>query len=298
MRANFLGLEAFLAIAEWGSFGRAAAYLNLSQTALSHRIKKLEDDVGVKLLTRTTRQVSLTATGSELLPKAKRIMEDISTSFEDLRERGKQRQSRLSIGCLPTIATHILPTILESFVRFYPDVPIRIFDNSVAEIAQKAQEGEIEFGVTTVSAGQWDLDVQPIGKEPFVLICRAGDVFAERSVVEWSDLTGRKLVRVSQQLTNRVLIDEALGSRRETMTWHFEAQHLATAVGFVSAGLGVSVVPKLTGEAVVQRGIVAVSLRGPTISRTLGIVSKRGVPFSPAGETLALMIREHLVAAL
>ena len=67
-RIDFLGLQAFLAIAERGSFQRAAAQLNLSQTALSHRMKKLEQDLGLKLLLRTTRQVTLTEAGAQLLP--------------------------------------------------------------------------------------------------------------------------------------------------------------------------------------------------------------------------------------
>ena len=102
MRVDFLGLEAFLSIADRGSFHRAAAHLNLSQTALSHRMKKLEDDLGIKLLARTTRQVSLTPAGQELLPRARRIIEEITASFADLRQLGKARQESLAIGCLPT----------------------------------------------------------------------------------------------------------------------------------------------------------------------------------------------------
>src|SRR5215217_7605187 len=71
MRIDFLGLHAFVAIAERGSFQHAAAHLNLSQTALSHRVRKLEEDLGVKLLSRTTREVSLTRAGLNLLPKVK-----------------------------------------------------------------------------------------------------------------------------------------------------------------------------------------------------------------------------------
>ena len=81
MRVDFLGLEAFFCIADRGSFHAAAAHLNLSQTALSHRMKKLENDLGVKLLARTTRQVSLTPAGAELLPVAQRVMADVTASF-------------------------------------------------------------------------------------------------------------------------------------------------------------------------------------------------------------------------
>jgi DNA-binding transcriptional LysR family regulator len=117
MRIDFLGLGAFLSIANWGSFNRTAGHLNLSQTALSHRLKKLEDDLVVKLLSRTTRQVTLTSAGLEVLPTAQRSVEELTTSLDSLRELGRGRQERLAIGCLPTIAKHHLPRILLEFVR-------------------------------------------------------------------------------------------------------------------------------------------------------------------------------------
>jgi molybdenum-dependent DNA-binding transcriptional regulator ModE len=97
MRIDFLGLQAFLGVAQRGSFHRAAAHLNLSQTALSHRLKQLEESLGVKLLLRTTRQVSLTPAGAELLPKARRLMEELSVSFADLRDRGRLAQERVAL---------------------------------------------------------------------------------------------------------------------------------------------------------------------------------------------------------
>src|SRR3954464_12804382 len=111
MRIDFLGLHAFVAIAERGSFQLAAAHLNLSQTALSHRIRKLEEDLGVKLLSRTTREVSLTRAGLELLPKVKNTIETLSVTLEELRHQGRDQQEKLSIGCLPTIASGRLPAL-------------------------------------------------------------------------------------------------------------------------------------------------------------------------------------------
>src|SRR6478735_2897981 len=136
MRIDFLGLEAFLSIADRGSFHRAAAHLNLSQTALSHRLKKLEDDLGVKLLARTTRSVSLTPAGLELLPKARRLIEDLQASFEDLRRQGKEKQERLVVACLPTLAIHYLSRALKEFGERHPEVSVRVHDNSATEIAE------------------------------------------------------------------------------------------------------------------------------------------------------------------
>src|SRR5829696_3608432 len=160
MRIDFLGLHAFAAIAERGSFQLAAAHLNLSQTALSHRIRKLEDDLGVRLLSRTTREVSLTPAGVELLPKVKSVIDELSGSLRVLREHGRMRQENLSIGCLPTIAASYLPPALGRFRSVHQDVVIRIHDNSATEIAKLIEDGTIEFGITLVAAHRWDSETQ------------------------------------------------------------------------------------------------------------------------------------------
>lgn len=294
MRFDFLGLQAFVSIAERGSFQRAAAHLNLSQTALSHRMRKLEADLGVRLFTRTTRQVALSPAGVELLPKARRIMGDIASSLDELRRHGRTATQRLAIGCLPTIAIHYLPRLLREFETLHPGTGVKIFDNSASEIAAHVQSGAAEFGITIVSANGWDLEIKPLIKEPFVLVCPAGHPFARQRSVRWTELDSTPLIRISQQTGNRVLIDDALGSRRETLQWRYEVQHIATAVSMVVAGIGLTVVPRLAVDVMGTPGIAAVPLQRPSVARTIGILSRRGVPLSPAAETLAELIRRHM----
>ena len=120
MRIDFLGLEAFLSIAERGSFQRAAAHLNLSQTAISHRMRKLEEDLGLKLFARTTREVTLTRAGIDFLPKARRALAELEQSFDDLKQQGAKRRERLDIACLPVFAVNYLPPILRAFHASHP----------------------------------------------------------------------------------------------------------------------------------------------------------------------------------
>src|SRR5262245_13371159 len=145
MRLDFLGLEAFLAVADRSSFHRAAAHLGITQTALSHRMKKFEDHLGVKLFTRTTRHVPLTPAGLDLLPKARRLLEESHTIFADLTAEASARQERIAIGCLPTMAIHFLPRVLREFASAHPGMSVRVFDNSASEIAERVQKGEAEF---------------------------------------------------------------------------------------------------------------------------------------------------------
>ncbi len=293
MRIDFLGLEAFFCIADRGSFHRAAAHLNLSQTALSHRMKKLEEDLGVKLLARTTRHVSLTPAGVELLPVARRIIEDINASFEELRKRGNKRQHKLSIGCLPTLATNFLPRILEEFEQVRPHIQLRIFDQSASEITEHVENGTAEFGVSIISAARFDLDIMPLAKESFVLACPRNHEIARKGSASWADIEGIPLMRVGKQTGNRILIDEALGNRRESMNWKYEVQHITTVVSFVQQGLALAVLPEFVLAGTEIPGITGVPLRNPTVTRPIGMLTRKGAPLSPAAEDLRSIIVRH-----
>jgi DNA-binding transcriptional LysR family regulator len=296
MRIDFLGLHAFVAIAERGSFQLAAAHLNLSQTALSHRMRKLEDDLGVRLLSRTTREVSLTPAGLELLPKVKGMIEDLSSSLADLRQHGRVRQERLAIGCLPTIAAGHLPAILKSFRHAHPDVVLRVYDNSATEIADLVQAGTVEFGITLVASHRWDFTIETLAREPFVLVCREDHALARAQAASWSDLHGVPLIRISPYTGNRMLIDDALGSRREALTWRYEVQHVNTALALVKAGLGMTVVPRLGMDSADTEGLRTMPLRNPGVSRQLGIVSKRSAPLSPLADELRRLVLHEFAA--
>ena len=213
MRIDVLGLEAFVTIAERGSFHAAASHLNLSQTALSHRIRKLEESLSIPLLLRTTRQVSLTAAGVELLPRARDFFDGLGSTLDTLRRDVAREGQRVALACLPTIAMQCLPRALAEFTRERPDVIVKVHDNSASEIANKVQSGEAEFGVTIVAANRWDLQLKPVVKEPFVLVCHRSLPRADAPSLTWADLHGLPLVRVSAETGNRVLIDDALGSR-------------------------------------------------------------------------------------
>ncbi len=290
MRIDFLGLHAFVAIAERGSFQNAAAHLNLSQTALSHRIRKLEEDLGVKLLSRTTREVSLTQAGLNLLPKVKETIESLAVSLDQLRHEGRSRQETLSIGCLPTIASGRLPRALQLFQERHPNVTVRIYDNSASEISDLVQSGTVEFGITLVASHRWDFEIEMLIKDPFTLVCPEEHPLASQPSVSWSDLSGEPLIRVSQQTGNRMIIDDALGSRREALNWRFEVQHLQTAIALAAAGVALTVVPRMALDVVGKRGLKLVPLRNPSIARQIGIVSRRGAPLSPMADELRRII--------
>lgn len=298
MRIDILGLEAFLSIAERGSFQRAAAHLNLSQTAISHRLKKLEETLGVKLFARTTREVTLTRAGTDLLPKAQKALADLDGSFEDLRKDGAARNARVNLACLPAFAVNYLPPILKRFSASRPGIEVCLFEAPSAAIAELVQAGQVEFGFSVISAQRWDLIIEPIASAPFVLACPATHPFARHKSLRWSDLAGLDLIRVGNKTTIRSMIDDAEATARVTLNWRYEVQHVETAVSMVEIGLGATIVPRIDVDLNRSPSVVAVALRTPRLSCPFGIVSRRGTPLSSPAEELRALLTDHMPSPL
>ncbi|MGL4243195.1 MAG: LysR family transcriptional regulator [Beijerinckiaceae bacterium] len=298
MHLDLPGLQAFVAIAERGSFRAAAAHLNLTQTALSHRIRKFEEGAGVQLLARTTRQVALTPAGAELLPRARRILDDMAAAMDRLNAMARQAGPTRAFGCLPTLAMVVLPEIMARFRQRYPEMAIRVFDSSASDIADRVQAGDADFGVTVIAANRWDLDVSPIVKEPFVLLSRQSDGLAGGGMLNWSEIAHLPLIRISAETGNRILIDDALGARKETLNWRYEVQRVTTAVAMVGAGVGYAVLPQLAVRTLEGEGLATVPLATPTVTRTLAAVTRKGKALSPAAAHMLELVSAGLAAEI
>jgi DNA-binding transcriptional LysR family regulator len=294
MRIDFLGLEAFLSIAERGSFQRAAAHLNLSQTAISHRMRKLEEDLGLKLFARTTREVTLTRAGIDFLPKAREAIAELEQSFDDLKQQGAKRRERLDIACLPVFAASSLPPVISKFHEAQPGVQVRIHETPSAAIAELVESGDVEFGLSVLPTNRWDLDVEAISSSPLVLVCPAKLLLAKKRSLGWGELRNLPLIRVGPKTAIRPMIDDALGAARLELNWQYEVQHVETAVNLVEAGLAYAIVPAIDVTLHRGHGLAAVPLRAPRLTCTYGLVTRRGTPLSPPAAALRGFLIEDM----
>lgn len=293
MRTDYLGLEAFVAIADLGSFHRAAGYLNLSQTALSHRLRKLETALGITLFSRTTREVSLTQEAQAILPEIRRSLQALQQACSALAETGARRSGQLAFACLPTLSIHCLPQVLRTFSDDYPGITVRLEDRTVARIYELVQDGDVEFGITVVGAQQWDLEIRAIHTEPYVLYVRQDDPLARQSSVTRADLTGRILARITTQSTNRHLVDEALGDYRNGYVWRYQVQNAATALNLAAEGAAITILPALMSR-LGWNGLVALPFSDVRLSRTLGLVTRRGTTLSAPAQHLVTLLERRL----
>jgi DNA-binding transcriptional LysR family regulator len=292
-RVDYLGLEAFVTIAQLGNFVRAAEHLNLSQTALSHRIRKLETEMGMRLLLRTTREVSLTAAGQDLLPVARRSFEALANAYDAVQMQGREQRQKLTFACLPTIAHFYLPSLLDAFSEAHPKITLRIQDQPAGRITELVLSGEAEFGVTLTAAQPWDLEFSPIRRESYNLLVGPGHRLAKQRSVLRSDLVGERFVRINTQSTNRKMVDDFLGPVADQIDWRFEVQNATLALALVLQGAAVTVLPSLTAQ-MAQGNLVGLPFRDIEMYRTLGIITRRGAPLSDAARKLRDMIVARL----
>lgn len=144
INCEILDLRAFQAVVDLESFNRAAEALNISQPALTRRIQKLEQSIGAPLLDRTTRHVAATATGQELLPLVRRMLEEFDGSLFALKDGGSKRRGLITMACVPTAAFYFLPTVIKQFGSDYPHIRLRIRDLTANE------------GLQAVARGRWN----------------------------------------------------------------------------------------------------------------------------------------------
>jgi DNA-binding transcriptional LysR family regulator len=294
MRINFelLDLRAFLAVLETGSFHKAAEQLNLSQPALSRRIKQLEETLGAPLLERTTRRVAATIVGRELQPLLVRLLDELESSVLSMSATGKLQHGQVTIACVPTAAFYFLPQVIRQFHAAHPNIRIRILDLSASEGLKSVAQGECEFGISMLGSADPELTFTPLMDDPFVLACHRDHPLAARKSVEWGDLSHELLIGVSRHSGNRTILDNALANANVRLNWFYEVNHLSTSLGLVETGIGISVLPRLATPQDDHPTIVTLPILGPVVSRTIGIVERRNGRLSPAAARFRALLAE------
>ena len=295
MHIDFLGIQAFLAVAECGTFGLAAARLHLTQAAVSHRMRKLEESLGVQLIVRTSRGATLTQAGEAMLPRARQSVIQLEESLAVARTSGQVAPAWVTLACLPTVAAGVLVHALHRVEALLSGVRIRVFDSSPGEIVELVQAGTCAFGLTLEQSAPAGLRMEPVARERFVLVCPREHALAGLPSVDWSTLESESLIRISLPSGNSATIDETLGPFRERLKWVYETQRTAMALQMVRAGLGLTVVPALAVSP--QDGLALVPLCKPEIGRMLVLLTQEGVPLMGAprliADTFVMLIQQH-----
>jgi len=286
-------IDVFVKVVELGSFVKAAHELHLTQSALTQRLKKLEDALGARLIDRTTRTVAPTAVGLSFLPAARRMITQFEQSVADIRDVIDIRGGRVTIASLISVATNILPAVLRDFGARHPNVRVRIFDESEQDIAELVRRGDAEFAIDMqVAEPDADLVFTPVMEDRFVMACRRDHPLAAGGPVCWDELTDMPVVTLGQRSGTSRLLYAQLPRARSTVAWRYEVQHLSTKMAFIEAGLGVGIIPEMSMQTMPEGALVYRPLVEPDLARSIAVVERRDATLSPAAAALKSALME------
>lgn len=276
-------LRYLVALGEERHFTRAAARLGIAQPALSQQIRRLESQVGMTLVERTTRSVALTVAGETLVAGARRILREVDAAADELRALRGLETGRIVIGVTRTPGAVDVAALLGRFHRAHPGVELDVREDlSVALIALlEADALDLALIAEGPVAAPASLDVRPLAAEPLVAIVSPLHRLADHGEIELADLREERLVTFRRGATIRGQLEERTARLGFVPRVAFETDDVSRARALVAQDLAVSVLPASDARQP-GAGVVVVPLADEQLVHRTAIAVRRGRHLAPA----------------
>jgi LysR family transcriptional regulator, carnitine catabolism transcriptional activator len=298
MNLTFRQFEILIAAAASESFSAAAQRLGISQPSLSESIRRIEREIGARLFERTTRSLKLTDEGRSATAVAREAVRDFKRALDRLSARTGERQGRITIAALPSVACAALPAAIEEFQRQHPAIRVVLHDVQHERALALVNEGIADLAVTIKPATHDDLVFEEIASDVAHLVCRRDDPLAGRKQVRWRDLGGRSFIGITRISSVRRLTDAAFVHAEIAIEPRYEVEQIPSAVALVEAGLGVTALPSLTFSMFRGRNLAARPLFEPRLRRNVGFVTLAARTLPNGADVLMRAIRRTLLRQL
>lgn len=293
---QFQQLQYFVAVAETRHFTRAAERVHVAQPSLSQQIKALERELGADLFQRARGNITLTDAGEALLPLARRILADTDTARHEVQELVQLRRGRVRLGATPSLCTGLLPDVLRAFHDRYPGIRLLIEESGSHDLVRELARGALDLAliVLPLPSPAPALTTVELLREDLVVVS-APDAPApgrgERAV-RVADLEGERLVMFRHGYDLRELTVAACRAEGFEPDFAVEGGEMDAVLGFVRAGLGLAVVPRMVATRS-GRGLRVTPLTRPGLHRTIALAHRSDVAPPRAARELQRMLLER-----
>lgn len=293
-------LRYFIAVVQAKSFSRAAVDLHIAQSALSRQIKNLEKELGVTLLIRGVKNLSLTDAGNLLFERALAVTQDLSDVTRELLAHPNVPKGNLRIGVLTFTGELLMPRILPGFTRKYPDVRIHLRSGVSSFINDWLQKDQIDIGILDSSRAAPNLISEKIAQGRMVVVLPSPEAckrlgVPQKKLYEVDDLRHVPLILTSAGHTQRNLIEKAASDRGFTPKIALEADNISTITACVRAGVGCTVLAYSAIHNAVMRGEVRTApLVNPEIFTDISIITRSGSPVTAAMQSMISHIKQGI----
>ncbi|ODP34360.1 LysR family transcriptional regulator [Pandoraea sp. ISTKB] len=279
-RLNLDQLHTFSEVIDAGSFSAAAARLDLSQPAVSLQVRQLEQRLNVRLIERVGKRLKPTSAGQTLLEHARRIDAAVEDAMQALSSHALGVAGEVAIGTGATACIHLLPPMLRAMRKRHPLLDIRVSTGNTDDVVAAVTENRLDIGLVTLPAAGRSLHITPVLQDEFVAIAPASDSEWAQEVTPQA-LAAAPMVAFESGSSTRLLIDEWFLQAGIRMRPVMALGSIEAIKEMVAAGLGYSIVPRMSVSAGHHRRGLRISTLTPALSRTLAIVVRQDKPLTP-----------------
>ena len=295
---NIRDLEYLVALAEHKHFRRAADACHVSQPTLSGQIRKLEDELGIILLERTSRKVLFTQSGLLLVDQAKTVLREVKLLKEMASNQGKEMTGPLHVGVIPTIGPYLMPHIVPALQNAFPDLELFLYEAQTHQLLEQLETGRLDCAiVASVRETEPFIEV-PLFKERMLLAVAENHPWAKEQTIPMSMLKDHEMLMLDD---GHCLRNQALGycfTAGAKENSHFQATSLETLRNMVAANAGMTLMPELAVLSEGERGGVKYLPCQPEPSRDVILVYRPGSPLRALYERIAEAIANSVKSIL
>ena len=284
-------LIAVSTVAKYSSFIAAASEMRISQPGLSRIIRTVEDELGIMLFDRTTRQVGLTSAGAEFVPLAERVLHDLDLGTEALRELSEQTRGHVAIACPMSLATLVLSKILTNYKKVHPNITIQVLEGIQSSTIDDVRSGRADFGIAYQTGNNDEFSTDTLCDAEYHVVFRKDHRFAGRPTVSLRELEGEPLISLPPTSNLRRLFDGAAAQEGFRLNHTITVNTFSTISEFVRNGVGVTIVPSpwLTGDSDLR----SCPINPPNLTTRLAIMRLKTRPLSATAAHFQELVRAH-----
>jgi DNA-binding transcriptional LysR family regulator len=292
MHITYQQLRAFAAVAHHGSFTRAARALFTTQSALSSRVAQLEESFGARLFDRTTRSVRLTRIAQDVLPAVERILGDTEALVGQTKDISAGIAGRVVVAALPSVSATVLPATIAKFRNRYPRISIVLKDALADRIVEMVRNDEVDFGVSSPIVGDPRLEFSLLATDYLAAVFPRGHPLQTVKRLKLEHLVDHPVILMDRSSSVRRVVDDALRAKGKFPQRAYEVAFMSTAIGFVRAGLGVTVLPTASLEVQSAGDLVRRSFTDRALTRRVGLLKRKGRSLAPSEQSFAAFLAQ------
>jgi DNA-binding transcriptional LysR family regulator len=236
-------LDMFRAVAEEGSFTRAAERLHVSQSAISRQLQLLEQELGTLLLHRSGKGATLTPHGERLLATANRVSRELQDAVSQIADSQKLQRGQLSLGGGMTVSLYVLPKLLKRFRSLYKNIDLRVTTGEAEQLLRLLRTRQVDIALLTLPVVAADLEVLPVLHEEMIVVTARNHPLSREPTVEARRLGRYPLVLFESGSNTRYVLDEFFRQEEVPINVVMETENVEIIKAMVASGLGITLLP-------------------------------------------------------